>query len=212
MNHPPRNIDLTCFNWVKLILKTDLPYPAKYLALYLSTYMNMNHDMAFPSLKRIEGESGMSHPTVLKHLALLETEGWIIKQSGDRVTSNRYWIGIPNVAELKVGNEATYVTSGEKVGKEVTSNNNIITNTLSRGKKRFIKPTLEEVRSYCLTKHYDIDPETFMAWNESKGWKVGNAPMVCWKSALTTWSKRNLKNGITKAPSGRGSIEEVYCD
>lgn len=130
MKHPPRNIDLTCFNWVKLILKTSLPSNAKYVGLYLSTYMNMNQDMAFPSLKRIEGETGLSHPSVLKYLKLLESEGWIVKQAGDRVTSNRYWVNVPNAHELGVGKEITYVTSEAKVGKEVTSNNNRITTVI----------------------------------------------------------------------------------
>jgi hypothetical protein len=127
VKHPPRNIDLTCFNWVKLILKTDMPSNAKYLGLYLSTWMNSSHDVAWPSLKRIEGETGLSHPSVLKYLNKLVEEGWLVKQSGDRITSNRYWINVPKQVIEEVGKVATYVTSGEGVGKEVTSNNNIIT-------------------------------------------------------------------------------------
>ena len=202
MNHPPRNIDLTCFNWVKLILKTDLPSNAKYIALYLSTYMNMNQDMAFPSLKRIEGETGLSHPSVLKYLKLLETEGWIVKQSGDRVTSNRYWVNIPNASELRVGKELTYVTSGEKVGKEVTSNNNRITNTLSKGFKR---PSVSEVKAYCDEMGYTIDPETFVNYYNSNGWKVGRSSMKCWKSATTNWQKREKQKTAKKGGSTRDS-------
>lgn len=208
MEHPPRNIDMTCFNWVKLILKTDLPANAKYIALYLSTFMNLHQDMAFPALKRIEGETGLSHPSVLKYLKLLETEGWIIKQSGDRVTSNRYWVNIPNAHELRVGKEATYVTSGEKVGKEATSNNNRITNTLSKGFKR---PSVEEVKTYCDEKGYSIDPETFVNYYNSNGWKVGRASMKCWKSATTNWQKREKQNGRKQGgrDNSRGCVEQV---
>jgi hypothetical protein len=127
MQYPPRNIDSTCFNWVKLILKTELKSEAKYLALYLSTFMNMNQDMAFPSLKRIETETSLSHPTVLKYLKLLESEGWIVKKSGSRTESNRYFVNIPNADQIRVGNDATYVTSEEKVGSVATSNNKLIT-------------------------------------------------------------------------------------
>lgn len=131
MKHPPTNIDQSCFDWLKIILqKTDLPSNAKYMALYLASHMNINRDFAWPGLKRIERETGLSHPSVLKYLDLLVSEGWIAKQSGSRVESNRYWISIPD----RVGKELTYVTSGEKVGKEVTSNNNRITITSSSNK------------------------------------------------------------------------------
>ena len=212
MKHPPRNIDMTCFSWVKLVLKTDINYHAKYLGLYLSTYMNLNQDMAFPSLKRIEGETGLGHATVLKYLDLLVSEGWLVKQSGNRTESNRYWINIPNVDQIMVGREATYVGSGEKVGREATSNNNIITKSKYIGTRRFVAPSIDEVRSYCLTKQYDVDAETFVAWNESKGWKVGNQPMKCWKSALTTWALRSKKNGKANINKQSSRQSDIYTE
>ena len=201
MKHPPRNIDQSCFDWQKIILqKTDLPANAKYMALYLATWMNLNRDFAFPGLKRIEHETGLSHPSVLKYLNLLVSEGWIAKQSGSRTESNRYWIAFPE----EVGKQLTYVTSGEKVGKEVTSNNNRITNTLSKGFKR---PSVEEVKTYCAEKGYTIDPETFVNYYNSNGWKVGRASMKCWKSATTNWQKREKQNGT--AQNGRGNTRGV---
>ena len=194
---------MTCFSWVKLVLKTDLPPNAKYLGLYLSTYMNLNQDMAFPSLKRIEGETGLAHATVLKWMDYLVESGWLAKQSGSRTESNRYWINIPNVEQIQVGQLPTYVNQREKVGQPLTSNNNIITKSKYIGRQRFVAPSIDEVRSYCLTKQYDVDAETFVAWNESKGWKVGNQPMKCWKSALTTWALRSKKNGHTKNTTGQ---------
>jgi len=133
MKHPPRNIDQSCFDWQKIILqKTDLPYQSKYLALYLASYMNMNRDFAYPGLRTIERETGMGHATVLKYLNLLVSEGWIGKQSGDRETTNRYWITFPE----GVGQELTYVRRDVEVGREVTHNNNRITNSI-RGWKEW---------------------------------------------------------------------------
>jgi hypothetical protein len=188
MKHPPRNIDQSCFDWQKIILKkTDLPYQSKYLALYLASYMNMNRDFAYPGLRTIERETGMSHPTVLKYMGLLVSEGWIGKQAGTRSETNRYWITFPD----GVGKEATYVTSEEKVGSEVTRNNNTNNNTLSKGFKR---PSIQEVTDYCQDKGYTIDPETFINHYNSNGWKVGKASMKCWKSACSNWNKREKTN------------------
>lgn len=60
-----------------------------------------------------------------------------------------------------------------------------------KDQKRFIKPTIEEVKAYIQEKNYNIDAERFVAFYESKGWKVGNQPMKNWKAACTTWQKQN---------------------
>lgn len=57
--------------------------------------------------------------------------------------------------------------------------------------KRFIKPSVDEVRAYCEERQNNVDPETFVDFYESKGWKVGSNPMKDWKSAVRTWEKRS---------------------
>lgn len=56
--------------------------------------------------------------------------------------------------------------------------------------KRFAPPSVDEVREYCSEKGYTFDPEAFVAFYESKGWKVGRNPMKSWQAACTTWQKR----------------------
>lgn len=54
--------------------------------------------------------------------------------------------------------------------------------------KRFTIPTIEEVEAYF--KDIFMPPaeaQRFLDYHESKGWKVGNAPMKCWKAASRTW-------------------------
>ena len=60
--------------------------------------------------------------------------------------------------------------------------------------KRFIKPTLEEVRQYIQEKKYSIDAESFIAFYESKGWKIGKSPMKNWRAACVTWERRNQQS------------------
>jgi len=204
MKHPPRNIDQSCFDWQKIILKkTDLPYQSKYLALYLASYMNMNRDFAYPGLRTIERETGMSHATVLKYLDLLVSEGWIGKQSGTRETSNRYWIAFPE----GVGQEATYVSSGEKVGRELTQNNNKNNNTTTtRKRKPFVEPTLEEVKAYCAEKSLLFDPDYFFEHYTVAEWRdAGDKPIKNWKLTATSWNNREKKNGTNRQASAKHS-------
>lgn len=57
--------------------------------------------------------------------------------------------------------------------------------------KKFLKPTVDEVREYCLERKNDIDPEKWFDFYQSKGWRVGSQPMKDWKAAVRTWERRN---------------------
>lgn len=56
-------------------------------------------------------------------------------------------------------------------------------------KKRFVKPSVDEIRAYCLERKNNIDPEQFYDFYESKGWKIGKDPMKDWKAAVRTWER-----------------------
>ena len=55
--------------------------------------------------------------------------------------------------------------------------------------KRFVKPTLEEVREYCRSRNNSVDAERFISYYESNGWRVGRNPMKDWKAAVRTWER-----------------------
>lgn len=57
--------------------------------------------------------------------------------------------------------------------------------------KRFAPPSVEEVGAFVDEKQYNVDPEAFVNFYASKGWKVGNQPMKDWKAAVRTWNKRH---------------------
>lgn len=55
---------------------------------------------------------------------------------------------------------------------------------------RFTRPSLEEVKAYCDERGNHIDPEQFINFYDSNGWKVGKNAMKDWKAAVRTWEKR----------------------
>lgn len=59
----------------------------------------------------------------------------------------------------------------------------------SKARGRFTPPTVEDVREYCLERCNQVDPERFVDFYASKGWKVGNQPMKDWKAAVRTWER-----------------------
>ena len=58
-------------------------------------------------------------------------------------------------------------------------------------RKRFVAPTLEEIREFCFEKNINIDVDRFFNYYESKGWKVGVSPMKDWKAAVRNWAKND---------------------
>jgi len=61
--------------------------------------------------------------------------------------------------------------------------------------RRFEKPTVADVAAYCGERQNAVDPQAFVDFYESKGWKIGNQPMKNWKAAVRTWERS--ANGIT---------------
>lgn len=55
--------------------------------------------------------------------------------------------------------------------------------------KRFVPPTLEEVRAYVAERHSPVDPQRFIDFYASKGWMVGKNKMKDWKAACRNAEK-----------------------
>ena len=82
-------------------------------------------------------------------------------------------------------------------------------NSLSlKGSSRFQKPTIEEIRQYCLEKGYNVDAEQFFNFYESKGWVVGKSPMKNWRASVSTWNKREKEVPQRKRESRKESVLE----
>lgn len=78
----------------------------------------------------------------------------------------------------------------ENVQTKINLLNNPSINNKSINNK-FIKPTLEEIKQYCLERNNNIDAENFIDYYNSNGWKVGKNPMKDWKATIRTWERRN---------------------
>lgn len=67
-------------------------------------------------------------------------------------------------------------------------------------RSRFVPPTVEEVAAYCKEKgYYSVDPERFVNYYASIGWKVGRTPMKDWKAAVRSWNGKEKPNGKTES-------------
>lgn len=60
--------------------------------------------------------------------------------------------------------------------------------------KRFVKPTLEEIKAYCTERKNSVDAENFFNFYESKGWLVGKNKMKDWRASVRTWENKTQSN------------------
>lgn len=103
--------------------------------------------------------------------------------------------------------EPTWNQNGSKVEPEIRLDKNRLDKSSDididdeKKRKRFVPPTVEEVREYCREKGYDeIDPQRFVDFYEAKGWMIGKNKIVNWKSCVNTWRRGGKSSG-----SGSGS-------
>jgi len=68
-------------------------------------------------------------------------------------------------------------------------------------KESKVKPSLEEVVTYCVFRGKGVDPHKWYDHYEANGWKVGRNAMKDWRAAVRTWEGSELggkKNHVSK--------------
>lgn len=77
-------------------------------------------------------------------------------------------------------------------------------------RKKFVKPTVEEVRNYCLERKNNVNPEKFVDFYESKDWYIGKNKMKDWKAAVRTWERGNTSSGYMNTISNRVDVVDSW--
>ncbi len=170
------------------IIPADVRYAnitpnAKLLYAEITALCNMNGKCT-ASTKYFCNLYEVSRGSIQNWLKMLEDNGYIertvIFKQGSKEILSRY-IKLKDKGSLK----------------NYTDNTNInITNTNltdSNSKERFKKPTLDEVKNYCILRKNNIDAEAFIDFYESKNWQIGKNKMKDWKACVRTWERRETK-------------------
>ena len=76
-------------------------------------------------------------------------------------------------------------------------------------RKRFVPPTLKEVKDYCSERKNNVDAERFFDYYSANGWVQGKGkPIKDWKACVRTWERGNGFATTTKKP--KESISEHW--
>lgn len=92
--------------------------------------------------------------------------------------------------QVSIGKDSIDKISIDKDNKETKASTN---------RKRFSPPSIDEIKSYCLEKGYNlVDAEYFWNYYENVGWKIGKNKMKNWKLAVANWQKRQEQFSAAK--------------
>lgn len=76
---------------------------------------------------------------------------------------------------------------------------------------RFKKPTVEEVRQFCIDGGYGIDPGVFINYYESNGWRVGKNPMKNWQRTVMNWAAKERKSSYETKERAEPTARPVHA-
>ena len=162
---------------------------AKLLYAEITALINMN-GVCFASNNYFAKLYGKTKTTVSKWVSELVKEGFIevsfTYKEGSKEIDNRY------IRIIKGGIKENVSTP---LVKNLKDNTTIVnTNTTYSNKK----PSVNEIKDYCIERNNGIDPEQFFDFYESKNWFVGKNKMKNWKAAIRTWEKRKQQTSVSK--------------
>lgn len=146
--------------------------------------------------------NGMIEETEQDHFLMTETIKCIGSESAsaERVRKHRER---KNQKALQCNTQVTIGNTEIEKEKEIeidTDKEIDIEQEKPKGKaKRFTKPTLEEVKAYCIERNNNVDAEHFYDYYEANGWKVGKNSMKDWKASVRTWER----NGYDSKPKAQ---------
>ena len=150
---------------------------------------------------------GKNKVTISRWISELKRNGFIkisfTYKEGSKEIANRY---------IQICYDSISKNDKEVLTK-MLKNNNIINNTNltdSNKKERFKKPTLDEVKNYCILRNNNIDAESFIDFYESKNWQIGKNKMKDWKACIRTWERRDItKQSTSKIHSQINAWQEA---
>jgi len=165
----------------------DLTPNAKLLYAEITALCNMNGKCT-ASTQYFCRLYEVSRGAVQNWLKMLDDNGYInrtvIYKQGTKEIMHRY-INLKDKGSINISTDNTNIN---------ITNTNL---TDSNKKALFKKPTLDEVKNYCILRKNNIEAEAFIDFYESKGWQIGKEKMKSWKACVRTWESREKKNPKT---------------
>lgn len=191
--------------WIPIEIWQDksLSWNEKILLMEIDSFTSKGHE-CYISNEYIAELLGVSMSWASKCLSHLMEIGYVkmVRFDGRK----RY---VESAIQFKADLNNSSMQDGTLVQHTNIENKYINNNSLyKKSSSNFQKPSLDEIRQYCISRGNKIDPEQFFNFYESKGWIIGKSPMKDWRAAVRTWEKREKEIPQRKRESRKESVLE----
>lgn len=205
------------------VLETDafMDMPLSAQALYFHLNLRADDDGFVGNPKRITHTIGANMDDlkllVAKRFVIAFEDGVIVIKhwrmhnaiKKDRYTQTNY---VEDLKLLQIKENGAYTMSGAQMEHKRSTDGAQMAQTCSVDKvsidkvsidkksnsdrKRFTKPTLDELKAYISEKNLRVDAQKFMDYYDSNGWKVGRNPMKDWMATVRRWNTTQRSNVV----------------
>lgn len=83
-------------------------------------------------------------------------------------------------------------------------------NNIGEKSFRFIPPTPEEVKTYCLERQNSVDYEKWFNFYSAKNWMIGKNKMKNWQAAVRTWENNNTQIKQPQQSEKQSELNRLY--
>lgn len=165
-----------------------------------------NGAMYMTEIQNFIGQSSTEADRKRNYRAKIQNEGKMLLgqtggQTGGQMSANCPDKSTPEIEiELEIEKDIDIDINKKKNTKKKTTT------------KTFKKPTVEEIKQYCIERKNNIDPEHFFDYYEANGWKVGKNSMKDWKASVRTWERSSYKNNSSNSSKSSNNINWAEWD
>ena len=104
--------------------------------------------------------------------------------------------------------QVKHLCNGE-IEKEIEKEIDSSAKSTTTKRKRFEKPSISDIKQYCMERNNNVNAEQFYDYYESNGWKVGKNSMKDWKACVRTWERNGYDKPTQKKNSKQDAINVV---
>lgn len=145
------------------------------------------------AIEKLESTGEITRKTT-NRFTVVTVENWSLYQAdydddGKQMTNKRQTDDKQMTNGWQTDDKRTLYKEYKKT--RIQENNNSARTRVSHGDgvSKFTKPTLQEVKAYCIERGNDVDPERFVDFYEANGWMVGKNKMKDWRAAVRNWER-----------------------
>lgn len=145
------------------------------------------------AIEKLESTGEITRKTT-NRFTVVTVENWSLYQAdydddGKQMTNKRQTDDKQMTNGWQTDDKRTLYKEYKKT--RIQENNNSARTRVSHGDgvSKFTKPTLQEVKAYCIERGNDVDPERFINHYEANGWMVGRNKMKDWRAAVRNWER-----------------------